>query len=196
MRLRRRFLTGLLGVATIVLPGCTNLGKVDQGRVIRFDLATGMVTIIRDSNYADPSHPRYDVLPPVTVRIPEDRKQMGPAPEPGGLLHLDLQAKTAIIFDRSKQRIATVPFRVLETDDRVPVNDSRVTGGLLPLMHRDQKAVTLYSPDTRQIVKISIPDEFLSLPVEAWRAGDEIRYYYKDPAQALRMMNVTKTRIS
>ncbi len=30
----------------------------------------------------------------------------------------------------------------------------------------------------------------------AYQSGDEIRYYYKDPGQALRLMNVTKTDLT
>jgi hypothetical protein len=34
------------------------------------------------------------------------------------------------------------------------------------------------------------------MPADTWRAGDVVRYYYKDPAQALRLMNVTRTDLS
>jgi hypothetical protein len=41
----------------------------------------------------------------------------------------------------------------------------------------------------------AVPDEIFGLPADCWRTGDEVRYYYKDPGQALRMMNITKTDI-
>ena len=187
-------------VATVVVllaasAGCGELGKVDQGRVIEFEPQSGTVTLIRDSNYSDPNHPRYDVLPPVTVRIPSDPSAMGPAPAAGWLVRLDMPGKTAVIFDSSKQKLETIRFTVLESNGNVLPNDARVAGGLLPQVHSWQKAVTLYSPATKEIVKIAIPAEFASLPVEAWKTGDEVRYYYKEPGRALKMMNVTRTKI-
>jgi hypothetical protein len=34
------------------------------------------------------------------------------------------------------------------------------------------------------------------MPDDTWKIGDEVRYYYKDPAQALRLMNVTRTDLN
>jgi hypothetical protein len=34
------------------------------------------------------------------------------------------------------------------------------------------------------------------MPADTWKTGDEIRYYFRDPAQALRMMNVTRTDLN
>ena len=61
---------------------------------------------------------------------------------------------------------------------------------------RASGTVTLYAPRSRELVTIKVAEEHLSLPADTWRAGDEIRYYFKDPGQALRMMNVSKTRVS
>jgi hypothetical protein len=36
----------------------------------------------------------------------------------------------------------------------------------------------------------------LAMPAGTWRAGDVVRYYYKDPARALRLMNVTATDLA
>lgn len=183
-------------VAALLTSACGELGKVDQGRVIRFEPSAGAVTIIRDSNHSDPIHPRYDVLPPVTLRIPPDPQQMGPAPAAGKLMLLDMQANVAVVFNPARQALENVRFTVLEKTDNVAPNDERLAAGRLPSVDRAQKAVTLYSPGTRQIVKLSIPVEFLSLPNDAWQTGDEVRYYFKEPGQALRMMNVTRTKIS
>jgi hypothetical protein len=75
--------------SVLFMAGCGGFGKVNQGRTIQYDPDTGLVTLIQDSNYQEPGNPRYDVLPPVTVRIPDDPKQMGPAPEAGQLMHSD-----------------------------------------------------------------------------------------------------------
>ena len=34
------------------------------------------------------------------------------------------------------------------------------------------------------------------MPADTWQGGDVVRDYYKNPAQALRLMNVTKTDLS
>ena len=191
MRMKAFFAT----VLGLVVAGCGQLGKVDQGRVIQFEAQSGVVTLIRDSNYSDPSHPKYDVLPPVTVRIPTDPSAMGPAPQAGQLVRLDMASKVAVVFDSSRQKLEAIRFTVLETSGNVLNTDDRVTNGNLPQVDSGQRAVTLYSPQTKEIVKISVPAEFSSLPAAAWKSGDEVRYYYKQPGQAIRMMNVTRTKV-
>ena len=88
--------------------GCGQFGQVNEGRVVAYDRERGQVTVILDSNPKGPGAPRYDQLPPVVVRVPVDRKEMGLEPQ----------------------------------------------------------------------------------------VGDIVRYYYKDPSQALRMMNVTRTDLN
>ncbi len=134
--------------ASLALAACGRFGTVNQGRVVAFDRAQGLVTLISDSNYRDPAHPRFDRLPPVTIHVPADRNEMGPEPQPGLLLSLDCAHRGAVLFDPATQSLRTLPCD---------------------------------SP------------EYRNLPSEARRFGDEIRYYYKDPAVALRLMNVTKT---
>jgi hypothetical protein len=34
------------------------------------------------------------------------------------------------------------------------------------------------------------------MPAGTWQAGDVVRYYYKEPGRALRLMNVTRTDLS
>ena len=70
----------------LVLIGCGRFGQVNQGRVVQYDREKGLATFIQDSNYREPGKPRFDVLPPVTVSIPADPAEMGPAPEAGKLL--------------------------------------------------------------------------------------------------------------
>ena len=42
----------------------------------------------------------------------------------------------------------------------------------------------------------SLKGEIEKLPEDTWKPGDEVRYYYKDPARALRFMNVSKTDVN
>ena len=48
---------------------------------------------------------------------------------------------------------------------------------------------------TRNWSSSRVADEYFALPDDTWKAGDDVRYYFKQPGQALRMMNVTATNV-
>lgn len=173
--------------------GCSDFGQVNQGRVIEYNAATGEVTYIRDSNYDEPGNPKYDMLPPVTVRIPTDPKEMGPEPEAGKRMLLDYQNRKIVIFDTPTQDFLTLEYTLIEQVDGVFSDDPRVADRTFPIVDREKKTITVYSRRQLELVTFSLPDRYFQYPDNTWTAGDEIRYYYKDPDQALRMMNVTKT---
>jgi hypothetical protein len=175
---------------------CGTMGYVEQGRVVEFDSAAGVILLILDSNYKEPSTPRFDVLPPERVRIPQARNEMGPVPEAGRLLGLNWEQKQMLIFDPASQGLKNVGFQLLERFDGVRADDPRVAGMQLPAVDRQKGSVTLYEPRRRQLVTVAVAAEYLNLPAQTWRAGDEVRYYYKERGQALRLMNVTKTNLS
>ena len=172
---------------------CAPQGTVGQGRVIAFDAGAGSMTVIEDSNPADPGNPRYDVLPPRVIEIPRDSRSMGPLPVAGGLLRMDLDRGELVIFDSGARALKTIRYSLVSKQDGVYSGDPRLSGKHFPLVDRQAKTVTLYSPQRRALVTVSVPEEFLALPAETWTAGDEVRYYYKVPGQALRVMNVTRT---
>ncbi len=174
--------------AALWLAACGGLGKVEQGIVIAAD--GEVLTLILDSNPG--GEPRYDRLPPVKVRIPEDPDQMGPAPAAGELLGLDTAAGRVAVYDRAAGRILTIRFELVELTGGVYPDDPRVNGGRLPRIDEQRGAVTLYWPRTRELATIRVDPKYLRLPPDTWRAGDEVRYYFKDPGRALRMMNVSK----
>ncbi len=180
----------------LTLSACTKFGHVNQGRVIDYDAQKGLVTLIQDSNYMEPSKPRFDVLPPLTVRVPVDRAEMGPAPHAGKLLSLDLVKGRAVIFDAATQSLRTIACTPLSQVAKVAASDARVAKAKLPVVDRQKKTILTYSPAEQRLVTFSVADEYLELPEDTWVIGDEIRYYYKEPGQALRMMNVTKTDLS
>jgi len=189
--------TVFLGCLPFILAlGCGGFGKVNQGRVIEFDRQKGLVTLIQDSNYRVPGKPRYDVLPPVTIRIPVDPKQMGPAPEAGKRMLLDTDNNKMVFYDLATRSFRTVQFSLIERHTNVFRDDARVASLRFPAVNREKKTITLYSARLRELVTLSVPEEYLALPEDTWRPGDEVRCYYKDPGQALRLMNITKTDIS
>jgi hypothetical protein len=191
-RLRIKLLAGLPLAATL---GCGSLGRVEQGRVIHYDRDRGVVTLILDSNYKEPGQPRYNVLPPVMVKIPAKPGAMGPAPQAGKLLDVDRKRRTLVVFDSTTQRLKTMPCALIEERAGVARHDRRLAGMRFPVVDHARQTITLHLPKERVLLTFSVPPEYLALPAETWMLGDEIRYYFKDPAQALRMMNVTKTEI-
>jgi hypothetical protein len=175
----------VLTAAALLLTGCGRFGSVNQGQVIGYQRDTGVVTLISDSNFRDPAHPRFDVLPPVTVQAPEDPAEMGPSPAAGKLLRVDPAARRLTIFNGAKQRIEEVAY-----------TEAGTAAGCAPapLVDRTKKTVTLCID--RKTAVLAVAGEYLALPDDTWTAGDQVRYYYKDPARALRMMNVTKTNLN
>jgi hypothetical protein len=179
----------------LVTMGCGNYGKVQQGRAIAYDKAAGLVTLVLDSA-PQSDQPKYDVLPPVSVQVPHNAEELGAAPDPGKLLVLDTKAHNIMFFDTRSASIKSVAYVTVDEQGNVAKDDVRVTKVKLPAVDRQRNTVTIYSRRKKTLLTFSVPDEYLALPSDTWKSGDEIRYYYKDPSQALRMMNVSKTDLS
>jgi hypothetical protein len=175
----------------LLLPACGNFGQVNQGQVVEYRKGSGLITLVSDSNYRDPANPRFDVLPPVTIRTPEDPKEMGPEPEAGKLLLLDPANHRAVIFDAAAQKLLTIPITVLSEQSAAPG-----ARGRKPVIDLARKTITAWSASAHKLVTFSVPDQYLTLTDDTWKSGDVIRYYYKDPGRALRLMNVTRTDLS
>ena len=187
MTMRARTL--LPAALALAMAACGDFGKVNQGRVVAFDREKGTVTLVSDSNYREPGNPKFDALPAVTIRVPENPKEMGPAPEAGKLLHFDLAAGRMVVFDPAGG-LKNIPFRLVGRRE----DARREELSALPAI--DRAAGTVRLAVKNAILTLAVPGEYLSLPDDTWKAGDEVRYYYKDPGQALRLMNVTRTDIS
>lgn len=179
----------------VLLVGCSGFGRVEQGQVIAYDRTSGVITLIRDSNYKDPANPRFDLLPPVSLRIPQNPAEMGPEPEAGRLLSLDWKQGRVVIFDPVTESLKEFSVTVLDVQTRVARDDARLGGRKFPVVDRARGTVTVMLPRQRTIVTFRPPEDCLGLPEDTWKVGDEVRYYYKDPSQALRLMNVSKTDV-
>jgi len=195
MTISKKMLTLLLACAPVLFTlGCSDYGKVDQGRVIAFDKQQGLVTVIRDSAAAA-NKPKYDVLPPITVKVPTDPDEMGPHPAAGKRLLFDTDSKKIVVFDSIAGSIKTITYTPLVEASNVAKDDARVKGVQFPIIDRQNKAITIYSSRDKKLVKFTLADEYFTLPDDTWQAGDDVRYYFKQPGQALRMMNVSKTDV-
>lgn len=176
--------------------GCGKFGRVSQGRVIEFDRSKGLITIIQDSNYTASGQPRFDILPPLTVRLPQNPAEMGPEPAAGKLIEVDAAGRRAVVFDAQAGVLRNVAVALLERQDNVAPDDRRVAGLEFPVIDRARRTVTVYSAARRQFLRLSVSEEHLILPPQSWKMGDDVRYYYKDSGQALRLMNVTRTDLA
>lgn len=176
-------------IALATLAGCGGFGKINQGQVVAYDRSAGRITLISDSNYLDPAHPRFDVLPPVTIRTPADPREMGPEPEAGKLLVADCAHHRAVFFDSAASSLRTVPCTLVSERSDVPPAEGRRLGGV------SRGNISVYQEREQRLITFSVPEEYRTLPDDTWRAGDEIRYYYKEPDRALRLMNVTRTEL-
>jgi hypothetical protein len=153
-----------------------------------------LVTVIRDSA-GTTNKPKYDVLPPITVKVPTDPDEMGPHPAAGKRLLFDTDNKKIVVFDAVAGSIKTITYTPLMEASNVAKDDVRVKGVQFPIVDRQNKAITIYSSRDRKLVKFTLADEYFALPDDTWKAGDDVRYYYKQPGQALRMMNVSATDV-
>ncbi len=182
--------------AALALASCGGFGRVNQGQVIAYDKAGGIVTVISDSNYKEPGKPRFDVLPPVAVRVPMNRHEMGPEPQAGRLLSADLASRTLTVYDDVSGALRQVPFTPVAVEEPVYTDDPRVSGHRFPVVNPAAGTVTIYIPSRHLLLAAALERESLALPAETWRCGDEVRYYYKVAGQALRLMNVTRTNLN
>jgi hypothetical protein len=181
-------IAALACAAALAMVGCGKQGQVVQGRVITYDAQARQVTLIPEQAGAAGSSP--GILPPVTIGTPEDPDEMGPAPAAGGLMLLDSKHRRIVISDRAAQSFRTIAYTPLEERYNVAKSPGR------PALDRVKKTITIYSAKDRSLITFAASDGLLAMPADTWRAGDVVRYYYKDPARALRLMNVTKTDLS
>ena len=121
---------------------------------------------------------------------------MGPPPRTGNLLSVDIKGRRLVYYDAAQQNLRTLVWRLVEEQSGVFPDDPRLSGGAVPSVNAAAGSVTLYSPHDRKLIEIAVAAEDIGLPPETWCAGDDVRYYYKDPRQALRLMNVSRTDLS
>lgn len=192
--------TMLLILPLALLVGCGEYGKVDQGRVIKYDKEKRQCTIIRDLK-ADTQNPEYTHLPPLTYETPSDPMEMGPEPKAGMRMKLDTKNRQIVIYDTTSASFKTLNYTLIDQKENVEKNDPLVYDSAegkakkFPAVNKEKKTITIYSGRQKLVVTFSLPEEYFSLPESTWEAGDEVRIYYKVEGKAQRFMNVSKTDI-
>jgi hypothetical protein len=199
MTKKLRCFTFLALLPAILLLGCGDMGQVDQGRVVAFDKDKWTVNIIRDKGEpgapGEPGKPDYSVLPPVTFTLPKNPSEMGPEPKVGMRMNLDTAKKVITIFDPSTQGFKKIDYTLIDQKENVEKTDPLVANKTFPVIDKAKKAITVYSGRQKILTTFTLPEEYFALPDNSWDAGDEVRIYYKEPGQARRFMNITKTDI-
>jgi hypothetical protein len=103
---------------------------------------------------------------------------------------LDTKARRIVIFDAAAGTFRTIDYTPVKERPNV------AKAPPAPAVDRAARTITVYSAAEHTLITFAATDDLLALPADTWRSGDVVRYYYKDPDQALRMMNVTKTDLS
>lgn len=192
--------TLLAALPVLMLLGCSEPGKVDQGRVIKYDKDTKTMTMIRDKAN-DTQNPDYTALPPVTYVMPANPEEMGPEPKAGGRMKIDNKKNQIIIFDPATQNFKTIDFVMVDFKENIdkehPLVYDKEAGKAkkFPVVDKEKKTVTIYSGRQKTLSVIQLPEEYFAMPDNTWDAGDEARVYYKEEGKALRFMNISKTNI-
>lgn len=200
MNLKNMWRTLLVALPLVLLLGCSEPGKVDQGRVIKFDEATKTMVFIRDKAN-DTQNPDYTYLPPITYTLPSDPAEVGPLPKAGGRMKIDNKKNQITIFDPSTQNFKTIDFVMVDYKENIDKNHPLVydkeadKAKKFPVIDKEKKTVTIYSGRQKTLSVIQLPEEYFALPDDTWDAGDEARVYYKEEGKALRFMNISKTNI-
>jgi hypothetical protein len=193
MRKKYCWLTLLVILPLVLVGGCGEQGKVDQGRVIAFDKAKETVTFINDVKH-DTANPDYSGAP-VTFALPKDPAERGSDPKAGLRMKLDTKTKEIVIYDPPTKTFKKITFTLIDMKEGVAKNSPLVVDKKFPLVDKEKKAITVYSGRQKLLVTFSVPEEYLALPDNTWEAGDEVRIYYKEPGKAARFMNISKTDI-
>jgi len=184
---RRLAAVFVLLVVALSAGGCARQGEVTQGRCVAFNPDRGTVTLLISAGRRDTSYTR---LPPVTFALPSDERCMGPAPAAGLLVRVNPQAKTLLVYDPMRRTIETVACASLQLSDP-PTRGERA----LPEIDREKRTVTTLAGDMGKLATFSLSEKDLSRPPASWIMGDVVRIYSQETGKAVRLMNVSKTKI-
>ncbi|WP_029457061.1 DUF4881 domain-containing protein [Solidesulfovibrio alcoholivorans] len=189
----------LAALPVLLLAGCVDYGKVDQGRTVAIDTEKKTLTMIPNMS-TDPAKGDFK-LPALTFTYPTNPMDMGQDPKPGLRMKLDTEKSQIVLYDPQKKSFETIAIQIVDKqqgiDSKHPLVFDEASGKAkpFPAVDKDKKTVTIYSGAQKMLVTFIPPDQYMSLPASAWNAGDIVRVYFKEDGKALRVMNVTTTNI-
>ena len=189
----RTIIPALIVALCFGLMGC-DFGEVEQGRCVAYDAANKKVTVVLDVAH-DMKHPKY-TGGVVEYLMPEDPKEIGPEPVPGGRVMFDLDKGLVYLYTADTTAIDEVKVEFVDKQ-KMKANDKQLKGKKFPIIDKANNTVQEYSKRLEMLVTFKVPADYIDSPDATWEAGDEVRLYYKENAkhQALRFMNISKTNI-
>ena len=195
MKIRNLMLMLAMAFSVALLTGCNFDGGVEQGRCVAFDATAKTLTIVVDVTH-DQFNPHYSGGTH-TFKLPVESRDMGPIPSVGGRLMIDLVKNTVLIYDQKTSSVRELAVQFTDVEKNVGSDHPKVKGKTFPIIDKDQQTVTVYSGRQKSLITFKIPAEAQDYPAYVWTAGDEMRIAYRnaDKAQAMRIMNVSKTNI-
>ena len=200
MARHHKLILAILLILPLVFLAACDYGKVDQGRVVKFDKEKGTVTIIRDLKN-DSQNPDYSYLPALVYTMPADPAETGAEPKAGLRLKLDTKNNQITIYDPEGGKFETITYTLIDQKENVGKEDplvfdaSQKKAKKFPVVDKEKKTIAVFSSRQKTLTTFSLPEKYFSLPESTWDAGDEVRMYYKEDGKALRFMNVSKTDI-
>ena len=194
MKIRSLLLMLVLGLSTF-LTACNFEGGVEQGRCVAFNPEAKTLTIVVDVTH-DQFNPHYSGGVH-TFKLPTIPSEMGPPPEVGGRLMIDLEKNTVLVFDPETKTVREIPVQFMDVEKNIRPKHPKVAGKTFPVVDKEQQTVTVYSNRLSSLITFKVPAGDIDLPPYVWAAGNEMRIAYRnaDKNQAIRIMNVTKTNI-
>jgi len=207
----RKILPLLLVLAGLMLAGCGDYGKVEQGSVVAFD-GKDKISIIVDVN-TDPKKPA-DYMKDVTPHdyiLPPKGIERGEDPSAGLCVNLDVAKKTITMYNPTEKKFETISVEVLDDINKgirlnrrlEVVHNVKVIrkASDFPVVDEANRTVQLFyrrlDGHQSRLTTIKLSDaDFAKYQKKDWGAGDEVRIYYKKPGVSERFMNITKTDIT
>ncbi|MDR2694802.1 MAG: DUF4881 domain-containing protein [Deltaproteobacteria bacterium] len=201
----RKILPLLLVLTGLMLAGCGDYGKVEQGRTVAFDKDKGQVTIIVDNNLDPKKQPNYATLPVHVYTLPTVPAERGADPTPALRMGFDVEKKIITMYNPKTKAFEELPFEVLADHKDVNVRrqhplvwDAATRRAIsFPRIDAANRTIDIYSRRQLRFTSIKLSEaDFAKYKDKEWDAGDEVRIYYKEPGKAQRFMNITKTDIT
>jgi len=191
----RSLLATLVLALSFALAACDFDGGVEQGRCVAFDPDNKTVTLVVDTTL-DQLNPHYSGKVD-TFKLPEEARDMGPAPLAGGLLMVEPEKNMVLCYDQATKSVKELPVQFTKVEKEVHAKDARVKGKTFPIIDKPASSITVYSSRLGELLTFKVSPEEMAMPAYTWTLGDEVRIAFRNEkrSQAIRFMNVSKTNI-
>lgn len=158
----------VLSLLALSLFASAALAETIMGRVVAFDKAKRIITVVKDANN-DKANPDFQ-LPPVSFELPSDVDRV----KAGKRIKLDLKENKLKYFDDASVSFKTIDFTLVEKKEGIEAEDPIVANSSFPAIDKEKKTVSIFSRRQKVLTIISVPDDALNLPVNVYDSGDDL----------------------